>query len=157
MSKDMADFIEAVGPERPMMVISFGNPYLLAALPESPGYLIAWGGHEVSQEAAVRALFGREAISGRLPVSIPPYHGIGDGLTLSALPDPVDMPPSSVEVDPETVGMDADRLAEIDAPDGPSAGGLGGTGSGPCDRAARAVRTPSRLWEAGLDRVSRTR
>ena len=115
VSKDMADFIEAVGPERPMMVISFGNPYLLAALPESPGYLIAWGGHEVSQEAAVRALFGREAISGRLPVSIPPYHGIGHGLTLSALPDPVDMPPSSVEVDPETVGMDADRLAEIDA------------------------------------------
>ena len=115
VSKDMANFIEAVGPERPMMVISFGNPYLLAALPESPGYLIAWGAHEVSQKAAVRALFGQEAISGRLPVSIPPYHGIGDGLTLSALPDPVDMPPSSVEVDPETVGMDADRLAEIDA------------------------------------------
>ena len=115
VSEGMADFIAAVAPERPMMVISFGNPYLLAALPESPGYLIAWGAHEVSQNAAVRALFGQAAISGRLPVSIPPYHGIGDGLTRSALPDPAQVSPSSVEVDPETVGMDADRLAEIDA------------------------------------------
>ena len=63
----------------------------------------------------MRALFGQAAISGRLPVSIPPYHGIGDGLARSALPDPVDVPSSSVEVDPETVGMDADRIVEIDA------------------------------------------
>ena len=114
VSEDMADFIAVVGSERPMMVISFGNPYLLAALPDSPGYLIAWGAHEVSQSAAVRALFGEAAISGRLPVSIPPFHGIGDGLTRSALPDPVDVNPSSVEVDAATVGMDAERLAEID-------------------------------------------
>ncbi|MEE8147036.1 MAG: glycoside hydrolase family 3 N-terminal domain-containing protein [Longimicrobiales bacterium] len=115
VSEAMADFITAVGPERPMMVISFGNPYLLAALPESPGYLIAWGAHEVSQNAAVRALFGQAAIGGRLPVSIPPYHQIGDGLTRTALPDPVDAAPFWAVVDPETVGMDADRLREIDA------------------------------------------
>ncbi len=115
VSEGLAEFIAAVGPERPMMVISFGNPYLLAALPDSPGYLIAWGAHEVSQRAAVRALFGQTAISGRLPVSIPPFHGIGDGLTRSALPDPGDVARSAVEVDPETVGMDADRLREIDA------------------------------------------
>ena len=115
VSEDMAGFIAAVGPQRPMMVISFGNPYLLAALPESPGYLIAWGAHEVSQNAAVRALFGQEAISGRLPVSIPPLHGIGAGLTRPALPDLGDVSQSSMEVDPEIVGMDADRLAELDA------------------------------------------
>ena len=114
VSEDMADFIAAVGPERPMMVISFGNPYLLAALPDSPGYLIAWGAHEVSQRAAVKALFGQAAISGRLPVSIPPYHEIGDGLTRSALSDRVGVDRSSAEVDPEVVGMDADRLAAID-------------------------------------------
>jgi len=113
--EDMADFIATMAPQRPMMVISFGNPYLLAALPESPGYLIAWGSHEGSQNAAVRALFGEAAISGRLPVSIPPFHVIGDGLTRSALPDPVNATQSSAEVDPETVGMDAGRLAELDA------------------------------------------
>ena len=115
VSGDMADFIATVGPQHPMMVISFGNPYLLTSLPESPGYLIAWGSHEGSQNAAVRALFGEAAISGRLPVSIPPFHVIGDGLTRSALPDPVNAIQSSTEVDPETVGMDADRLAELDA------------------------------------------
>ncbi len=115
VSEGMADFIATVGPERPMMVISFGNPYLLVALPESPGYMIAWGAHEVSQNAAVRAVFGQAAISGRLPVSIPPFHEIGDGITLASLPDPVDPPASPVEVDPETVGMDADRLAAVDA------------------------------------------
>ena len=115
VSEDMADFIATVGPQHPMMVISFGNPYLLAALPESPGYLIAWGSHEGSQNAAVRALFGQAAISGRLPVSIPPFHGIGDGLARSALPDPVPVKQSSAEVDPEIVGMDADRLAELDS------------------------------------------
>ena len=36
VSEGMADFIAAVAPERPMMVISFGNPYLLAALPSHP-------------------------------------------------------------------------------------------------------------------------
>ena len=115
VSEEMGDFIAAVGPARPMMVISFGNPYLLVALAETPGYLIAWGAHEVSQNAAVRALFGQATISGRLPVSIPPYHGIGDGLTRSMLADPVEAPPPSAEVAPETVGMDADRLAELDA------------------------------------------
>jgi beta-glucosidase-like glycosyl hydrolase/CubicO group peptidase (beta-lactamase class C family) len=127
VSADMSDFIGAVGPQRPMMVISFGNPYLLAALPDSPGYLIAWGSHEVSQNAALRALFGEAAISGRLPVSIPPSHGIGGGLTRYAVLDPVDAvqpavdvdpmdaPQSVVEVDPATVGMDAARLAELDA------------------------------------------
>ncbi len=115
VSQEMADFIATVGAERPMMVISFGNPYLLTSLPESPGYLIAWGSHAVSQNAAVRALFGQAGISGRLPVSIPPFHDIGDGLSHSALPDPVDVAQSSLEVDPATVGMDAARLAELDA------------------------------------------
>jgi beta-N-acetylhexosaminidase len=121
VSEDMADFIASLGPERPMLVISFGNPYLLAALPESPGYLIAWGAHSVSQGAAARALFGQAAISGRLPVSIPPLHGIGDGLRRSALSDQSDVTELSdvtqslMEVDPATVGMDADRLGELDA------------------------------------------
>ncbi len=76
----LADFIREVGQERPLLVTSFGNPYLLVALPDAPAYLIAWGDREVSQAAAVRALFGETAIGGRLPISIPPFHTVGDGL-----------------------------------------------------------------------------
>ena len=77
----LADFVRDVGRERPLLVTSFGNPYLLGALPDAPAYLIAWGDREVSQGAAVRALFGETAITGRLPISIPPFHSIGDGLS----------------------------------------------------------------------------
>ena len=61
-------------------VISFGNPYLLSAFPGAETYLAVWGGWEVSQNAAARAVAGAAPISGRLPVSIPPLHRLGDGL-----------------------------------------------------------------------------
>ena len=65
-------------------VISFGNPYLLSAFPETGTYLAAWGGWEVSQRAAARAVTGAAPISGRLPVSIPPLHSAGEGLDRAA-------------------------------------------------------------------------
>jgi len=127
----LADFVRDVGNERPLLVTSFGNPYLLRALPESPAYLIAWGDREVSQTAAVRALFGETAITGRLPISIPPFHSIGDGLSR---PDgggagqrslgnggateeagaTIDLAVSEAEADPASVGMSARRLQAID-------------------------------------------
>jgi len=69
---------------RKPVVIAFGNPYLLQQLPWVGTYLVAWGGFPVSQTAAARALLGTSAISGRLPISIPPYirRGIGIERTL---------------------------------------------------------------------------
>ena len=127
----LADFVSEVGSERPLLVTSFGNPYLLGALPEAPAYLIAWGDREVSQTAAVRALFGETAIAGRLPISIPPFHSIGDGLsrpigggqgrslgsTGGATEDAgaaIDLSVSEAEADPASVGMSARRLQAID-------------------------------------------
>ena len=66
------------------VVVSFGNPYLLSAFPGASAYLAAWGGWEVSQRAAARAVTGGAAISGRLPVSIPTLHRAGDGLDREA-------------------------------------------------------------------------
>ena len=61
------------------IVVAFGNPYLLQQLPWIGTYLVAWGGFPVSQAAAARALTGVAAITGRLPISIPPYAVIGVG------------------------------------------------------------------------------
>jgi beta-N-acetylhexosaminidase len=69
----------AVRGRRPI-VVALGNPYLLQQIPETPVYLIGWGGFPVSQEAAARALLGDVAISGRLPVAIPPLAPLGAGL-----------------------------------------------------------------------------
>ena len=64
---------------RKPIVVSFGNPYLLQQLPWVGTYLVAWGGFPVSQTAAARALLGTSAISGHLPISIPPYASRGAG------------------------------------------------------------------------------
>jgi beta-N-acetylhexosaminidase len=61
------------------IVVAFGNPYLLQQLPWVGTYLVAWGGFPVSQVAAARALSGAAAITGRLPISIPPYAMLGAG------------------------------------------------------------------------------
>jgi beta-N-acetylhexosaminidase len=73
---------------RPIVAVSFGSPYLVEAFPAVPAYLLAWGGAEVSQRAAARALTGEAAIGGRLPVSLPPRHPLGTGLTRPARPAP---------------------------------------------------------------------
>ncbi|MGI9629111.1 MAG: glycoside hydrolase family 3 N-terminal domain-containing protein [Longimicrobiales bacterium] len=69
--------------------ISFGNPYLLTAIPDVGSYMLAWGDREGPQAAAARALVGASPVSGRLPISIPPLHEIGDGLSRSAQPEMV--------------------------------------------------------------------
>jgi beta-N-acetylhexosaminidase len=64
---------------RPLVVVSFGNPYLLREIPEVPAYLLAWGPFPVSQRAAARALVGDEEITGHMPISIPPIVPFGAG------------------------------------------------------------------------------
>ncbi len=65
--------------------ISFGSPYALSAFPDVGAYMAAWGGWETSQRAAARAATGAAAVRGRLPISIPPLHALGDGLDLDAV------------------------------------------------------------------------
>ncbi|MEX2110335.1 MAG: glycoside hydrolase family 3 N-terminal domain-containing protein [Gemmatimonadaceae bacterium] len=75
-----AGFVESlVARGRKPIVVAFGNPYLLRQVPAVPGYLIAWGGFPISQQAAARALLGTSAISGHLPISIPPHVSRGAG------------------------------------------------------------------------------
>jgi len=71
---------------RKPVIVAFGNPYLLQQLPWVGTYLVAWGGFPVSQTAAARALLGTSAISGRLPISIPPYIGRGVGIERTLQP-----------------------------------------------------------------------
>jgi beta-N-acetylhexosaminidase len=70
------------------IVISFGNPYLLRAMPDVPAYLVAWGGFPVMQRAAARALLGLSPISGRLPITISSFAPRGAGEIRTALSPP---------------------------------------------------------------------
>ena len=75
---------ELTARKRPVIAVSFGSPYLLSYFPSVHAYMLAWGGAPVSQAAAAEALVGRAAITGKLPVSIPPYNSYSDGLTREA-------------------------------------------------------------------------
>lgn len=68
--------------QAPLVVISFGNPYLLAAMPESPSYLLAYSPFPVSQRAAAKALLGEIEISGKLPVSLPGLYQRGHRIVI---------------------------------------------------------------------------
>ena len=67
----------------PMIAISFGNPYLLQAMPKAPVYLAAYSSVPVSQSAAARAILGDIEISGRLPVSLPGLYTRGHGIRVA--------------------------------------------------------------------------
>jgi beta-N-acetylhexosaminidase len=83
--EEVADYIQELARmDVPHVVISFGNPYLLADFPDIQAYLLAWSGAEVSQRAAARALFGDIPITGTAPTRIPPTFEIGDGIQLPA-------------------------------------------------------------------------
>ena len=101
---------------KPAVVISFGTPYLLSVVPDAPVYLLAWGGAESLQRAAADALLGREPVTGRLPISLPPLYALGEGLRRGGgrgepTPRSVD---ETAEVSPASVGMDAARLERVD-------------------------------------------
>jgi beta-glucosidase-like glycosyl hydrolase len=68
-----------------VVAVSFGNPYLLRDLPELSTYVAAYGGQDVVQTAAARALFGEAAFGGRLPVTIPGIAARGDGIQKPAV------------------------------------------------------------------------
>jgi beta-N-acetylhexosaminidase len=73
---------ELVKRKLPLIVISFGNPFLLAAMPNAPSYLIAYSPFAVSQRAAAKAIFGEIEAGGKLPAAIPGLYPRGHGLSI---------------------------------------------------------------------------
>jgi beta-N-acetylhexosaminidase len=76
-----SEFVEKLALSgKPIIVLSFGSPYILSAFPSVSSYLLAWGGAPISQRAAARALLGEREISGKLPISLPPNLSFGSGI-----------------------------------------------------------------------------
>jgi beta-N-acetylhexosaminidase len=77
----IAAAVNAIAARKPTIVTSFGNPYILAQFPNISTYVLAWGQWDVSQRAAAKALTGQIPITGKLPIAIPPFYRIGEGIT----------------------------------------------------------------------------
>ena len=76
----MMTLIDETALGRPTILVSLGNPYLISALPSVGSYLIGWRANSVTEQAMARALAGETAITGRLPISIPPDYRRGWGV-----------------------------------------------------------------------------
>jgi beta-N-acetylhexosaminidase len=73
---------------KPVVGVSFGNPYLLENFPGLQTYLVVYGDMPSLQRAAARALLGQIDITGRLPISLPGLYPRGAGIQLKASPTP---------------------------------------------------------------------
>jgi beta-N-acetylhexosaminidase len=85
LAEPLTNFLNAVIHNHPpVALISMGNPYLLSAFPNVAAYAAAFSTVSTSEIAVARAIFGEIAIQGRMPVSIPGYAKIGDGIAVAA-------------------------------------------------------------------------
>lgn len=73
-----------IADKKPMVGISFGNPYLLQSFPGLRAYMVAYGDMPSLQNAVARALLGEIDIVGRLPISLPGLYPRGTGLQVKA-------------------------------------------------------------------------
>ncbi len=85
---------------RPVIVVSYGSPYLLAQVPELPVYVCAYGGPESSQRAAVAALLGefadrRAGCRSACPACTRYGHGAAAARDLTCAPRPRPRRPAS--------------------------------------------------------------
>jgi beta-N-acetylhexosaminidase len=72
----------AIASKKPVVGISFGNPYLLQNFPQLPTYVVAYGDMPSLQQAAARALVGEIDVTGKLPISLPGLYPRGTGIQL---------------------------------------------------------------------------
>jgi beta-N-acetylhexosaminidase len=66
--------------KKPMIGISFGNPYLLQNFSGLRTYVVAYGDMPSLQQAVARALSGEIEITGKLPISLPGLYPRGTGI-----------------------------------------------------------------------------
>lgn len=70
-----------VSKGKKVLVISFGNPYLIQGFPDVDAYICAYADAESSIEAAVDSFYGTIKFKGKLPVTISDQFKFGDGIT----------------------------------------------------------------------------
>jgi beta-N-acetylhexosaminidase len=65
---------------KPVIAISFGNPYVIMDLPKTDAYVCAYSNSEVMQDAVAEVLFAEAPAQGKLPITIPGFYKYGDGV-----------------------------------------------------------------------------
>jgi beta-N-acetylhexosaminidase len=70
----------------PVILAAFGSPYLLKAFPDAAASIALCSSSIPSEIALVKALWGETGFRGKLPVSIPGFAQLGEGIQLGRRP-----------------------------------------------------------------------
>jgi beta-N-acetylhexosaminidase len=76
----IAGWIDSLSVREKVIVVSLGNPYLIRQFPHVGTYLATYGVSDAQERAGARAVLGRAAITGAIPVSLPGFFARGDGI-----------------------------------------------------------------------------
>lgn len=108
LSAPCLQFLNALAKAKPVTLVVFGNPYTLEHLPDAEQLVVAYEDRAVVQQLAAQILFGARGAYGKLPVGIGTRFPQGTGLQIAPLPFIMS------HGTPESVGLDADTLFQID-------------------------------------------
>ena len=78
--QSIASWIDEMSTRRRVIVVAFGNPYLIRQFPRVGTYMVTYGVSDDLERAASRAILGLGRITGRSPVSLPGAFRAGDGI-----------------------------------------------------------------------------
>lgn len=94
------------GFDKPEILLSFGNPYIVENFPYADVHLMAWSAASDQVRETIPSIFGASDIQGKFPGEVPGMYEIGDGF---------EMPQSTVRYDdPIAANMSIDSLLQVD-------------------------------------------
>jgi beta-N-acetylhexosaminidase len=82
-SKPLEEFLSSLSDlPRPVILVAFGDPYIIGRLPETTAILTPLNGTILAEASIARAMAGKIEIRGRLPVTIPGRFPRGTGIMM---------------------------------------------------------------------------
>lgn len=84
MPAPLAALMDSTATTRATVLVSLGSPYIASQTPRVGSYVLGWSATTFGEQAVARALSGA-AISGHLPVRVPPDLPLGAGLERPAI------------------------------------------------------------------------
>jgi beta-N-acetylhexosaminidase len=83
-SPELQKFFDRIASlEKPVLTITFGDPYVIEKLPMTDVIMATYTGVRNAEEAVGNALLGTAEIQGKLPVTIPGKFKRGEGIHLT--------------------------------------------------------------------------
>jgi beta-glucosidase-like glycosyl hydrolase/CubicO group peptidase (beta-lactamase class C family) len=97
---------QVINSGKPVILISFGNPYIVMDYPDVKAYICSYSDAQPVVEATAEVLFGEISPQGKLPINIPGFAKIGTGLTY---------PQTTLRYGyPDEAGFDPNKLSKLD-------------------------------------------